>query len=243
MIKNSIHGKIIIISAAFTAILIYSHADAVAASKDIKKFKVIEFKDFNYLSKNEIVDKAGIKIDSSEIIVDIDLLRKALIEQPLVKTFKIVEKGGRLSVIIRENEPVFLCGLKNGDELSLFETDGNFKIISKGRVHAFNMPLVIINKDDISGNNLSGRIKNFLYLIRGFANGKLSGLLREIDEIDLTDAQSAAIHLKGRRTLFIMMPDKDNFLRLNDSAGYFDRIMYYPRVFKITSALGIIKKG
>ncbi|MCU0821053.1 MAG: hypothetical protein MUC95_01080 [Spirochaetes bacterium] len=230
-----------IASAAYIIIFILIYGSA-SASNNVKKFKSVEFKDLYYLSKYEIIDRAGIRIDGSDIIVDMDLLRKALIEQPMVNTFKLSEQGGRLSISVHENEPVFLCGFRNGDDLFLFEADANFRILSTGQIHAVNMPLVIIDRADVQRNNLSDNVKNFLGMIRSFSKGRLSGLLQEIDEIDLTDLQRAEIRLKGRKTLFAMAPFFENFVRLNGSAGYFDRIRYYPVEFEITSALGVIKK-
>ncbi len=242
MAKISGYKKWRIFSPVIIMIFILGHSAIGLASSDIKKFKMIEFKDIYYLSKYEIIDRAGIRSDGSDIIVDMDLLRKALIEQSLVNTFKIVDEGARLSVIIQEKKPVYLFGFRSGDDLQLFETDGNFGILSAGRIHAVNMPLVIINRDDIKRSSLSEGIRNLMTMIGNFKKGRLSGLLEEISEIDLTDPQTAEIRLKGRKTLFVMTPDFGNFLRLNDSVGYFDRIRYYPEEFKITSALGIIKK-
>ncbi len=224
---------------AITSISFYYNT--AMASSDIRTVKVIEFKNLYYLSKYEIIDKVNVTIKGKDIIIDIDTLEKALQENSLVKSFRISENQGRLTVTVDENEPVFLLALKKGEKLIPFELDGNYRIISLSRVHAFNMPLIVVTEDEMKEEEPSSGLKNLLAMLKGFSDDDLSKLLREISEIDLTDMHKARILLNGRRTAFLMEPTKDNFYKLNYSVGYFDRIRYYPETFVIADGQGIIK--
>lgn len=213
----------------------------LSAYGDLKRFKEIEFKNFNYLSNYEIIDRVNIDLRNDEIIIDMDSLEKVLRAHSLIQEFDIAESKGRLTISVKERAPLYTLVCRNGEDILLLELDKNFQIISRGRVHALGLPLIIVNENDIR-NKISVSLKRFLSMLKEISSGELSLLISEVEEINAGNMEKIIIRLRGRKTAFIMEPNKENFYRLNYSVGYFDRIRFYPDVFEITNASGIIKK-
>ncbi len=214
---------------------------SASEGKNIKEVGVLEFRDLYYLSKYEIIDKVDIKVKDKRIIIDIDSLESALKNNPVVKSFSISESRGRLIVTVAEIEPVFLLALKKGNEFIPFETDSKFNIISFGKVHIYSTPLVIIRASGLNGNMLSSRIKNIVLIIEELRNSSLAPLVREINQVEITEESKIKVILNGRKTVFHFRPTEDNFYKLNYSLGYFDRARHYPNHFEIADRSGIIK--
>ena len=224
----------------FVTLIILLYNSFAFASRDIRRVKVIEFRDLYYLSKYEIIDKVDVIVKGDEIIIDVDSLTGVLGRHPLVKTFKIIEKENRLIISVLENEPVFLLALRKGNRLILFEFDERFRLLCINKAHALKMPLIIVTEDEINGKRLSSGLKKFLSLLLELSEDKLS-VLEEISEIDLTGMPEAKILLNERRTTITFHPTKKNFYKLNYSVAYFDRIRYYPETMEIVNGLGVLK--
>lgn len=210
------------------------------AKKDIKIYKTIEFKNLNYVSKYEIIDKVDINFKGKNIIIDMNSLDKVLNEMPIVKSFNLSELNESLIVSIIENQPIFLLGIRDGEKNTLIELDKDFRIISINRAHTLNIPLIIATKEDIRNNMISSRLKSFLSMIQGLRKTNLN-VMNDVLEIDYTDVNKTKVLLKGRRTVFVFRPDNEAFAKLNYAAGYFDRIKYYPHTFTILDNFGIIE--
>jgi hypothetical protein len=158
----------------------------------------------------------------------------------MVNSFKLTEKDQNLIISIIENQPVFPLCVRNGDKNLLAELDKDYHLISAGRIHISNMPIIIISQEEIKNKMISARLKNFLGFISDLKKTGLS-VMKEINEINYTDITTVKILLKGRRTVFNIRPDKESFNKLNYAAGYFDRIKYYPHTFTILNDAGILE--
>lgn len=210
------------------------------AKKDIKIYKTIEFKNLNYVSKYEIIDKVDINFKGKNIIIDMNSLDKVLNEMPIVKSFKLSELNESLIVSIIENQPIFLLGIREGEKNTLIELDKDFRIISLNRAHTLNIPMIIASKEDIRNNMISSRLKSFISMIQGLRKTSLN-VMNDVLEIDYTDVNKTKVLLKGRKTVFVLRPENEAFAKLNYAAGYFDRIKYYPHTFTILDNFGIIE--
>jgi hypothetical protein len=210
------------------------------AKKEIKVFKSIEFKDINYISKYEIIDLTDFSIKEKNIIIDINSLERVLNDMSMVKSYKLTERNQSLLVSIVENQPAFPICIRDGEKNMLVELDKDFHLISLGRIHSLNVPIIIISHEEMKNKMPSARLKHFLSLISNLSKSGLS-VMKEINEINYTDIINIKISLKGRRTVFNIKPDKDSFNKLNYAAGYFDRIKYYPHTFTILNDAGILE--
>ncbi|MFH0977534.1 MAG: hypothetical protein V1874_17280 [Spirochaetota bacterium] len=224
----------------FMLLISFLSAQSLFAKKDIKIYKSIEFKDIKYLSKYEIIDKVDLSIKEKSIIIDINSLENVLNNHPMINTFKLTESNQTLSISIVENQPIFLLSIRDGEKNIPVEIGKDFNIVSVGRFHAPDKPVIVISREDVKSNMISARLKRFLNLLSGLNKSGLS-VIKEITEIDCTDFLNIKLLLRGRRTVFIVRPDKDNFNKLNYAAGYFDRIKYYPHTFSILNGAGILK--
>ena len=144
-------------------------------------------------------------------------------------------------VTVSEIEPVYLLALKKGNDIIPFETDNKFNIISFGKVHIFITPLIIIRASDLNDNMLSSRVKKIVLIIEELKNSRLASLIREINQVEITEESKIKVILNGRKTVFYFRPTEDNFYKLNYSLGYFDKARYYPNNFEIANGSGIIK--
>ncbi len=226
-----------ICSVAFILLLSLS---AAFAKKDIKVFQSIEFKNLYYLSKYEIIDLAGIGTEGKNLLVNMSSLEKALNDIHIVKSFKIIESEQRLIIIIVENQPIFLLGIRDGERNAIIELDKEYRVVSVNRAHLLDSPLIIVSQEDIKGSNISSGLKKFLDMIYNLNKSNLP-VMKEIIEMDYTEAYKAKALLKGRRTVFILRPDYEGFNKLNYAVGYFDRIKYYPQTFTMHDGLGILE--
>ena len=211
---------------ALIFLIVFLFGNSIFASRDVKRIKSIEFRDLYYLSKYEIMNRVNVTVESDEIIIDLTSLRKALSEMEMVKSYNIIEEQGHLIIVVAEHEPEYLLIMKKGKKMIPFELDSQFKIISAGRAHALHamyMPLIIVPEGQIKGGEISGKLKEFLKRLSDMKK-EFSVLFSRISEIILTEKWETDIHLKGRKTDFIMKPDKDNFRKLNYTVGFFDRI-------------------
>jgi hypothetical protein len=224
----------------YITVLFILFVSTAYAKKDIKIYKSIEFKNITYLSKYEIIDLTDYSIKEKNIIIDINSLERVLNEMSMVNSYKLTEKDQSLLVSIVENQPVFPLCVRDGDKNLLAELDKDFHLISAGRIHVSNMPIIIISQEEMKNKVISARLKNFLGLISDLNRTGLS-VMKEINEINYTDISTIKISLKGRRTVFNIGPDKESFNKLNYAAGYFDRIKYYPHTFTILNDAGILE--
>jgi hypothetical protein len=220
--------------------ILFLTAQALLAKKDIKVFKAIDFKDLKYFSKYEIINSVDLTIKEKNIIIDINSLEKVLNNHPMINSFKLTELNQTLSISIVENQPIFLLNVRDGEKNIPVEVSKDFNILSVGRFHALDIPAIIISREELKNNMISARLKKFLNFISGLNKSGLS-VIKEITEIDYTDTLNIKLLLRGRRTVFVIRPDKDNFNKLNCAAGYFDRIKYYPQTFTILNDAGILK--
>ena len=224
----------------YIVIIVIFFVSIASAKKDIKVFKSIEFNDIKYLSKFEIIDLTDYIIKEKNIFIDVSSLERVLNDMPMVKSFKLIEKDQNLYVNIVENQPVYPLCIRSGGNNLFAELDGDMHLISAGRIHLLNVPIIIISQEEMKNKMPSARLKTFLKLVSDLRKSKLP-VLDEIAEMDYIGMNNLKISLKGRRTVFSIKPDKYSFEKLNYATGYFDRIKYYPHTFTILGDAGILE--
>ena len=214
--------------------------DTADAFRNVRKFKTIEFRGLKYLSKFELIDNVAIRIDSDGIVIDIDSLERVLGKNLMVKTFRLINEGDRLVIVIIENEPVFLLGLKKDKRIILFEIDKSLKVISYNRAHVYDKALIVIPQRDVINGVLSKRIQDLIKLLLQLEESGLK-ICGEICEIDLSNRKWARLTLRRRRTTFFLTPDRYNFYKLNYFAAYLDSIRYYPDTLQVFDEFVIMR--
>ena len=240
MLTGTINNYSVLKKISFILIITVLSISTAVAKKDIKVFKSIEFNDINYLSKYEIIDATDFSVKDKNIIIDVGSLERVLNDMPIVKSFKLIEKNQNLYVNIVENQPVYPICIRAGEKTIFAELDKDMYLISTGRIHSLDMPIIIISQDEMKNKMPSAGLKKFLTLITGLTKNNLP-VMREISEIDYSGVNDLKIYLKGRRTVFSMKPDINSFDKLNCAAGYFDRIKYYPHTFTILGDTGVLE--
>lgn len=211
----------------FVVICVIAFIVNLNASNDFKVFNSIELKGIKILSKYYIAMKAGMKTNDKKIAVSLTRLKNVLDKESLIKSYKLIDKNSRLVIIVIENEPVFTLAIKKQNVTHLCELDRNLKILSVGRVYNENSPTIIVSSEDLSGRNLSERLKEKLELLLKVR--KNIPVWNEIKQIDLGNYKKIRIKLKSRETLFYVMPNIENFKKLNALVGYLDEVRHYPQ--------------
>lgn len=224
-----------------SGLVLLEDADILFALSGIKSVKGIEFRGLNFLPKYEIIDEIGARVQGDWIVINIDLLKRALEKISIIKTYRITEEEDRLIITVIERKPNYLLALKKGERLVPFELDSELNIISVNRVYDSSNPLIMISNKEIVNRKLSHRLECFLKLLDEISvNNSL--LYRELLEIDLTDFPKAIILLNSRESRFITIPNEKNFYRLHYVVGYLDSIRYYPDTMYIFKNSGLIKQ-
>lgn len=211
---------------------------AMAYADDIKKFKSIEFKGLNYLTKYEIINKINIKTASDGFVLSIKELENYLSSNKLISKFNLITENEKLVIIITENEPAYIFLLKNENGLVPFEIDAHLKLLSLNKIHKVKAP-VIISEKDIKGNTVSTNVNNVIDLLNNVSR-IFPGLYNQIREIDMT-GEYLNIKIYGRLFDVIVKPTMDNFKKLNYSIGYFDSIGIYPKAIAILDGPAILR--
>lgn len=221
------------------ALMIILGTAAVLAAADVRKVKTLEFKGLVLLSRYEVIERAQARMEGGSILINVDSLKRALADLPLVKSFSITERDGSLVITVSEREPAFLLAMKREKQLVPFELDERFQLLSVRKVHAAYKPLIIVPEREIRGGRLSVRLRDVLLTISSIERTMSVG--REIAQIDLSDMERAKLFLKGRKTEFILKPDRGNFTRLQYAAGYLDSLRYYPGRMQILDGSAVMK--
>jgi hypothetical protein len=214
------------VAAVALAVSMFAGTDG-SALRNVKKVTSIEFRGLKYLSRYEIISAVPAKIERDGIVIDVDGLREYLKGSPYVKSFRVKEERGRIAVTVTENEPALVIALKKKGAIISFELDERLRILSSRGVSAFDRPVIIISEDDTPGGELSRRVKGLLSLVLELGRRGLP-VFREIDEIDLSAKPNAVVKLRGRKTRFVVEPDREHLSALNYIAGYLDGRGRYP---------------
>ncbi len=216
-------GIAMLLCVAFSVV----HEQPSYAVGNVIRVETIDFRGLNYLSKYEIIRDVPVKLEENAIIIDVDALKKVLDSSRMIKSFKIVQKEGKLVVFVVENKPAFLVALEKDSRLIPFELDDSLNILSASTIHADDIPLVVISEKDIIQNRFSERILRVFQIIRYLRSNEVP-LLREITEIDCTHMNFIRVKVNGRRTVFTCNSKTGHFMTINYILGYLDSKGSYP---------------
>jgi len=227
MKKMSTHTAVTGIAILLCMAISVFDVQSVYAVGNVVRVKTIDFRGLNYLSKYEIIRDVPVKLEEDSIIVDVDALETVLSTSRMIKSFRVVEKDGKLVVFVVENKPAFLVALKKGSRLVPFELDDALNILSAGTVHADDIPLVVVSEKDIIQSRFSERILRVFQIIRYLRSNEVP-LLREITEIDCTHMNFIQVKVNGRRTVFTCHSKTKHFMTINYILGHLDSKGSYP---------------
>jgi hypothetical protein len=211
----------------------------LSALGGVIKVRKVVFRGLNYLSKYELIG-SGVRTETDGIVIDVDSVKKALGVNRMIKNFAIKTVNGDIEITVEENIPAFILAARDGKKTLLLEVDRELNFISSGRVHAGDRPVIGIYSSEIKGGAVSGELRRFLALLLDVEKGNLP-VFREISGIDFDGYRDMKVYLRGRRTLFILAPDRGSFFRLNRFVAYLDGTGRYPESMQILGNAGVMK--
>jgi hypothetical protein len=214
-------------------------AGGMALAGDIRKVKAIDFRGLKLMSKYEVVRNARMKALDDGIAIDLDSLDRALAANRFIKSYRVEESGGRLTVSVAEKIPDLIMAVSRNNGTVLYELDAEHSVISKNEVHADRIPVLCLAAEDVAAGPADIRVRGLLSLLDRVR--KISpAVYREISEIYF-DGKGIRVTLRGRKTGFVMMPLERDFIKLRYIAGYCDRAGRYPEEINLTGDAVVVR--
>jgi hypothetical protein len=211
---------------------------AVPGGSDPRVFDSIEFSGLKFLSKQTIAVKSGITAaEGKKLAADTEKIKGYLSKEPLVATYKLIDKKNVLTIIVREREPRYVVAVKKAKGLILFEVDASFVPFS-AEIHRQDVPLVIVSQGDLDGAHFS---RNAVKVFELLERIRAVPLWSEIQSVELRDDGLLDIQLKLRPTVFTVTSEDSEFKRLAAAAGWCDTTGRYPARMYVRSDFTVIR--
>ncbi len=228
--------------AILTTLCIFTVFHAVPGDtfQDVRKISRIEFRGLKYISKYEIVSKVEMRVVQGGFILNMDSLNNVLGNMPMVQSYRVGEDNGGIVVAVVEREPLFLFAVQRSRNVLPFEVDENFRILSVGRVHAEDRPLIVISDDDLVDGDISARVRNFAGYLRYIEN-RQPAFFRELSEISIAEPEHVSFMLRNRPTRYYVAPGESSMDSVKRLVSYFDAVRYYPKVARIFGDMAVTK--
>lgn len=200
-------------------------------------FDSIEFTGLSYLNKNKIAVMCGIKANQSKkLIADVDIIKGYLSKEPLVLSFKLIDKKNVLSINVKEREIRHIAAVKRGAKTAICELDADYVPFS-AELHRQDLPLVICSESDMEKGRFGRRMIGVFGLLDRFRNDKL---WVELETVELLSDGYLEIKLKNRPTLFSVEAEDDAVKRMKAAAGWCDTNGKYPARLLIRNECTVI---
>jgi hypothetical protein len=213
--------------------LLFSFASA--ASGALREFDRVDFGPLHWLSKGDIILGAGITRRENRILVDRAKLEGYLSKESMVKSYKLIDKNNVLTILVSEYEPLCAVALKAKNRTVLCEADQGGRIVSAGRVHRKDAPLIVVQAGE-QGSALPAKVQS---LIAVFGELKKRSIWRELGQITVRQDGMCDVLLKSRPTVFALSGDYGSFVRLEAVAGQIDRAGRYPKSVVVRDAFAV----
>ncbi|HQP47964.1 MAG TPA: hypothetical protein PKX12_04480 [Spirochaetota bacterium] len=208
--------------------------------QDVRKVSRIEFRGLKYLSKYEIVSRVEMRVVQGGFIINMGSLNNVLGSMPMVQSFRVAEDNGGVVVAVVEREPAFIFAVQRSKHVLPFEVDEYFRVLSVGRVHDDERPVIIIHDDDLVDGDLSRRVKNFAGYLR-HVEDRQPVFFRELSEISIVEPEHVSFMLRNRATRFYVAPGESSMDSVKRLVSYFDAVQYYPKVARIFGDMAVTK--
>lgn len=205
-----------------------------------RRFSEIKFNGLKNITKYEIVNEAGIRVTSEEILANTDIIKKVLSDNPLVASFFIESSGSQLIITVEERiiSACVAVTVQNATVPILVSDD--FTVLSVTKTADIAGPLFVVESGEIVGNEMSGRFRDVYRLIKQ-AGSAYPLLYGEIEEVTLVDGGQIEISFKSRPARCRMQPVFRNLKRLNYVLGYMDASGIYTDFFEIDGDSVVIR--
>jgi hypothetical protein len=201
-------------------------------------FDSIDFTGLAYLNKNKIAVMCGIKANQEKkLIADVDIIKGYLSKEPLVSSFKLIDKKNVLSINVKEREIRHIAAVRKGGRISFYELDGEY-IPFSAELHRQDLPLVICDESDMVKGGFGRRVKDVFSLLDGFRGDQLWA---EIESVELLGDGFLEVKLKNRPTLFVIDPAEREMKRLKAAAAWCDANGRYPARLVIRNEFTVIQ--
>jgi hypothetical protein len=198
----------------------------------------IDFRGLKILSRDAIMNAAGMTMLKGKYIVDRGRIDEYLGKETLVRSYKLIDKNNRLIIVVDEREIRYLVGVRKGELSRFVEVDGSLMTVSD-RVHRGDVPLIMVDRADIEGNSFSKRVRVFVSLLTSArVRGRMAG---EIESVQLNDDGTMYLTLRGRPTLFVATANEAGFMRCAAVAGWCDKMRRYPSRLLIRDEFSVIR--
>lgn len=208
--------------------------------QDVRQVSRIEFRGLKYLSKYEIISRVEMRVLQGGFIVNIDSLNSVLRSMPMVQSYRVAEDNGSIVVAVVEREPQFIFAVQRSRNILPFEVDENFRVLSVGRVHADDRPLIVIRDDDLVEGDISPRVRNFAGYLR-YVENRQPEFFRELSEISIAEPEHVSFMLRNRPTRYYVAPGESSMDSVKRLVSYFDAVLYYPKVARIFGDMAVTK--
>jgi hypothetical protein len=200
-------------------------------------FDSIEFTGLTYLNKNKIAIMCGIKANQSKkLTADVDIIKGCLSKEPLVLSFKLIDKKNVLSINVKEREIRHIAAVKRGAKTALYEIDGDY-IPFSSELHRQDLPLIICAESDMEKSRFGRRMIEVFGLLDRFRSDKLWA---ELETVELLRDGFLEVKLKNRPTLFTVEAEERAVQRLKAAAGWCDANGKYPVRLMIRNEFTVI---
>lgn len=190
-----------------------------------KLYDAIEFQGLKLLSKESIATTAGVFMQGGKFAADPAKIEEALKKEALVRTFKLIDKNNRLTIVVSEREIRYLVAVESQGRTRIVELDETFTVASR-MIHRSDLPLVVLSDPDVSASGISRRAQECLLFVDSLR--KKSPIWKELESVTLRSDGLIDVMLRGRSVIFTTTLDLEGFQRLSAAAGWCDRMSRYP---------------
>ena len=200
------------------------------------KYSAVNFSGFANYPEKLVVSSCSIVRDGSGFSADADVVKKFLLSEPFIESFK-VKSGSALSIEIRERESFLRLAISGSDGNYFAELSENFEVISSGRVFS-QRPMLVVSVRDFRQNRLSPAIVSKIRAVSVFLQPDRFDF--PVSEIDLTDGEKAVLLFKGRRTRFYSSVDAESFRKVAALVAHFDKAGGFPGRIRVNGGVAVL---
>ncbi|MDA3900524.1 MAG: FtsQ-type POTRA domain-containing protein [Spirochaetes bacterium] len=190
------------------------------------RFQRIRFTGLKNVAKHDIIRMANIYSKDGIIFVDKEKLENALEANALIKSHKLIDNRGVLTIVVQESVPEMAVYVVGNESSRFCEIDDSFRIVTVGEIRSGTMPLITIPVESFNGRQVNQKTR--VRIERVLEKAKSYAVWSQIDNIDFSAADYLLVTLKARDTVFTVFGDGAGFKKLNACVGYLDAVKHYP---------------
>ncbi|MCX8123127.1 MAG: hypothetical protein N3F66_03065 [Spirochaetes bacterium] len=204
-------------------------SESYAAVVEVSRVTVQGLK---YVGKHEIIQH-GIYVKDGKIFVDVNSLHGALQNNIMIESYSVSLENNVCTIRIKERDIIAVLLVDKGNSLFVIEVDHNLKILSTGRVYAYDRPIIKINQAEIIDNKLSPRIINILMILKKIINSN-SAVASRISVINCMKPEVSYVQFHGFTSKCIWDETYNGLTLLDAVIGLYDSKRAYPENAVVT---------